>query len=106
MTAPSLAAHGAKRLPSVEVDSYNLETKDDGEFIGDRISKGAFRELIETWRKVLRKKGDDPFGDTKSEDLTKQQLDKLLGEGDVEAAAVVQGAIEDCAKEFATVLRR
>ncbi len=106
MTAPRVAAHGATRLPSVEVDSYNLETKDDGAFIGDRVNKGAFRELIETWRKVLRKKGDDPFGDTRSEDLSKQQLDKLLSEGDVDAAAVVQGAIEDFAKEFAAVLRR
>ena len=49
-TLPSIAEHGATRLPSVEVDSYNIEIKEDGEFIGDRASKGAFREILERWR--------------------------------------------------------
>src|SRR5204863_6984562 len=61
-TLPTVAAHGATRLPSVEVDSYNLELKDDEGFLGDRASKGAFRKLIENWRKPLRKAGSDPFG--------------------------------------------
>ena len=43
-TLPSIAEHGASRLPSVELDSYNIELKDDEGFIGDRASKGAFRE--------------------------------------------------------------
>ena len=58
-----LPAHGSKRLPSVHLDSYNLETKDDEGFLGDRVSKGAFRKLIEGWRKTLRKSGEDPLGD-------------------------------------------
>ncbi len=62
-TLPSIAEHGASRLPSVEVDSYNIELKDDEGFIGDRASKGAFREIIENWRKSVRKAGDDPFGE-------------------------------------------
>ena len=57
-TLPAIAGHGASRLPSVEVDSYNVEVKDDEGFIGDRASKGAFREIIENWRKPLRKAGD------------------------------------------------
>ena len=63
-TLPSIATHGAERLPSVTVDSYNVELKDDEGFIGDRASKGAFRDMIENWRKPLRKAGYDPFGDT------------------------------------------
>lgn len=106
MTAPTVAAHGATRLPSVEVDSYNIETKDDEGFIGDRVNKGAFRDIVEKSRKVLRKKGGDPFGDTESENLSKDQLDKLLSEGDAEAAAIVQGAIEEFAQELARVIRR
>ena len=64
-TLAAIASHGASRLPSVELDSYNLELKDDEGFIGDRASKGAFREIIENWRKSLRKNGDDPFGEVR-----------------------------------------
>jgi predicted NBD/HSP70 family sugar kinase len=105
-TLPKLAGHGASRLPSVEVDSYNVELKDDEGFIGDRASKGAFRDIIENWRKPLRKNGDDPFGDTPSEEITKKELDGLLTKGDPEAAGIVQGAIEDFSQELALVIRR
>jgi len=103
---PALAAHGSTRLPSVEVDSYNLETRDNGGFLGDRITKGAFRDLIENWRKPLRKKGEDPFGDEPSEELSKRTLDDLLSDGDPKAAGVVQSAVEDFAQELAFVIRR
>ena len=46
-TLPAVAAHGARRLPSVDVDSYNVELKDSEGFIGDRASKGAFRNMID-----------------------------------------------------------
>ncbi len=105
-TLPAVAAHGAARLPSVEVDSYNLEIKDDEGFIGDRASKGAFTNLIENWRKALRKTGDDPFGDIATENLSKKQLDELLTKGDAEAAGVLQGAIEEFSQELALVVRR
>src|SRR6266446_681103 len=103
---PALAVHGSTRLPSVEVDSYNLETRDNGSFLGDRITKGAFSDLIENWRKPLRKKGEDPFGDEPSEQLGKRMLDDLLSDGDPKAAGVVQSAVEDFAQELAFVIRR
>src|SRR3954452_15347922 len=105
-TLPDLPVHGGPRLPAVEVDSYNLETKDDEGFLGDRVTKGSFREILENWRNALRKSGDDPFGEEASKDLSKKTLDTLLAEGDPEAAGVVQGAIEDFAQEFALVIRR
>jgi predicted NBD/HSP70 family sugar kinase len=105
-TAPTVATHGAARLPLVEVDSYNVELKDDEGFLGDRASKGAFRDIIENWRKPLRKAGKDPFGDEPSEELSKKTLDSLLTEGDPEAAGILQGAIEDFAQELALVIRR
>lgn len=105
-TAPTIAAHGAARLPSVTVDSYNVELKDDEGFLGDRASKGAFRKILENWRKPLRKNGDDPFGDQASEDISKKALDATLAEGKPEAAGVVQGALEDYAQELALVIRR
>jgi hypothetical protein len=40
--APAVAPHGSHRLPAVDVDSYNVELKDDEGFIGDRASKARF----------------------------------------------------------------
>src|SRR5262245_40774846 len=105
-TLPTVATHGATRLPAVDVDSYNVEVKDDEGFLGDRANKAAFREIIENWRKPLRKAGDDPFGDEPSDDISRKKLDSLLSEGDPEAAGIVQGAIEDFSQELALVIRR
>jgi predicted NBD/HSP70 family sugar kinase len=104
--SPTVATHGATRLPSVDLDSYNVELKDDEGFIGDRASKGAFRAIIENWRKPLRKAGQDPFGDEASDEISKKKLDALLTEGDLKAAGILQGAIEDFAQELALVIRR
>jgi hypothetical protein len=106
VTAPALGHHGAARLPAVDVDSYNLELKDDEGFLGDRASRKAFHSILENWRKPLRKLGADPFGDTPSDDLNRSKLDVVLKEGDAEAAAVIQSAIEDYAQELAVVVRR
>jgi predicted NBD/HSP70 family sugar kinase len=103
---PAVASHGSLRLPSVEVDAYNVELKDDEGFLGDRASKGAFHEIIENWRKELRKVGVDPLGEDASEELSKKKLDAILTRGDAEAAGIIQGAIEDFAQEFALVIRR
>jgi predicted NBD/HSP70 family sugar kinase len=103
---PTLAPHGGMYLPSVEVDSYNLESRDEEGFLGDRVTRAAFRDFIEDLRKLLRKRGEDPLGDEPTEDLSKKTLDKLLAAGAPEAAGVVQGAIEDFAQEFARVIRR
>ena len=105
-TLSTVATHGATRLPSVEVDSYNLELKDDEGFIGDRASKGAFREIIDNWRKSVRKAGDDPFGKEASDEISKKTLDDLMAKGDAEAAGIVQGAIEEFSQELALVIRR
>jgi len=96
----TLPTHGGKVLPSVEVDSYNLEIEDEEGFIGDKASKGAFRRMLDEIRDVLRKDGEDPLGDEDSDAISKKKLDALLTKGEPEAAAVVQGAIEGFAKEL------
>ncbi|KRQ00384.1 MULTISPECIES: ROK family protein [Bradyrhizobium] len=101
-----IAQHGAERLPSVDVDSFNIEIKDEDGFLGDRASKGAFREILEEWRKPLRKSGEDPFGDEPSDKISKKVLDAVLVGDDTEATAVVHSAIEDFAQELAYVTRR
>jgi hypothetical protein len=101
-----IAQHGASRLPSVDVDSFNAELKDEDGFLGDRASKGAFREILDGWRKPLRKSGEDPFGDEPSDKISKKTLDAVLVGDNTEACAVVHSAIEDFAQELAYVTRR
>jgi hypothetical protein len=106
VTTAGIGNHGASRLPSVDIDSYNIEIKDEDGFLGDRASKGAFQVILDKWRKPLRKTGEDPFGGKASEDISKTTLDEILIGDDVEASAVVHSAIEEFAQELAYVTRR
>jgi predicted NBD/HSP70 family sugar kinase len=106
VTTAGIGRHGATRLPSVDVDSFNIELKDDKGFLGDRASKGAFREILDSLRKPLKKNGDDPLGKKAAGDIAKSELDEaLLGE-DIHASALVHGAIEQFAQELAYVTGR
>jgi len=106
VTTTGIARHGATRLPSVEVDSFNIELKDDDGFLGDRASKGAFRKILDTLRKPLKKNGDDPLGKKSAGEIAKSELDEVLVGDDVAAAALVHGAIEEFAGELAYVTGR
>jgi predicted NBD/HSP70 family sugar kinase len=102
----AIGRHGAERLPAVDVDSYNIELKDDDGFLGDRASKGAFQQILDDWRKPLRKNGDDPLGKKASDDLGKSTLDEVLVGDDIMAAALVHGALEEFARQLAYVTQR
>src|ERR1044071_865522 len=106
VTTTGIARHGATRLPSVEVDSFNVELKDDEGFLGDRASKGAFRKILDDLRKPLKKAGDDPLGKKSTDEIPKSELDEALVGADVGAAALVHGAIEEFAQELAYVTGR
>jgi hypothetical protein len=106
ITTTGIARHGATRLPSVEVDSFNIEIKDDDGFLGDRASKGAFRKILDALRKPLKKNGDDPLGNKSAVAIPKSALDEALVGDDIGAAALVHGAIEEFAQELAYVTRR
>lgn len=105
-TTAGIGRHGALRLPSVDIDSYNIELKDEDGFLGDRASKGAFQAILDNWRKPLKKSGEDPFGGKATEEIGKKQLDDMLVGDDVEASAIVHSAVEDFAQELAFVTRR
>ena len=106
LTTSGIGRHGATRLPSVDVDSFNIELKDDEGFLGDRASKGAFREILDTLRKPLKKNGEDPLGDKSAEAIGKTTLDEALVGDDIHASALVHGAIEEFAQELAYVTQR
>ena len=101
-----LLAHGAEQLSLVTVDAYNAELRSAEGFVGDRASKRAFMAILDDWRERVRQAGEDPFGETPTEEISKKQLDKVLAQGDAEAAGIIQGAIEEFSQEFAQVIRR
>lgn len=101
-----LPRHGSTLLPSVKVDSYNLEIKDEHGFIGDHASKSAFAAILDKWRKPLRRLGDDPLGGKPSDEVSKKELDSLLSKGETDAAGVVHSAVEEFAQQLACVIRR
>lgn len=106
LAAPAVAAHGAGQLVAVTIDTYNAELRNADGFIGDRASNRAFRAILDDLRERIRKVGDDPFGDTPTEEISKRKLDKVIQDGDPEAAGIIQGTIEEFAQELATVIRR
>jgi hypothetical protein len=97
---------GAPRLPGVRIDSYNVEIRASGRFIGDRASGRAFGAILEHGRERVRKVEADPLGGVESSQISKKTLDRLLLAGDVEAAGVVLGTIEDFSQHFARVIGR
>jgi len=102
----SLAGHGAGRLAAVHIDTYNAELRDEAGFVGDRASGRAFRAILDDMRERVSQVDDDPVGDVPSRHISKKKLDRLLLDGDPEAAGVLLGAIEEFAQEFATVIGR
>ena len=106
LTTSGIGRHGATRLPSVDVDSFNIELKDDEGFLGDRASKSAFRGILDSLRKPLRKNGEDPLGTKSAEAIGKSALDEALVGDDIHASALVHGAIEGFAQELAYVTQR
>ena len=101
-----IAVHGACRLTRVDIDGYNAEISDDDGFVGDRASGRAFRAILEAAREQVRKLDEDPLGEVPSTEISKKQLDRLLAEGDAEAAGLVLGTIEEFATEFAQVIQQ
>jgi hypothetical protein len=106
LATSGIGRHGASRLPSVDVDNFNIELKDDDGFLGDRASKGAFRRILDSLRKPLKKNGEDPLGNKSADTIAKSALDEALVGSDIGAAALVHGAIEEFARELAFVTQR
>ncbi|EJC71444.1 hypothetical protein Rleg5DRAFT_7306 [Rhizobium leguminosarum bv. viciae WSM1455] len=97
-------AHGALNLPLVTIDDYNNELRDKDGFVGDNANKKTFQQKLDDWRKRIRKVGNDPIGKTATEKLSKKKIDAILKGDDLAAAALVMGAVEDFAQDFADVI--
>lgn len=104
--APAGLSHGGRLLPAVTVDTYNEELRDEEGFVGDRASRRAFRAILADWRDRLAERGEDPFGDLPTEEISKSKLDKMLASADPVSAGLVHTVVEEFAGELATVVRR
>ncbi len=105
LSAAPIAGHGAVRLPSVEVDGYNAQLRDDDGFVGDRARRAAFFEGFDKWRSIAASAGKDLFSEPTT-DISKRSLDKMFLEGNVRGQAVMLSAIEEFAHNLAAVTRR
>jgi predicted NBD/HSP70 family sugar kinase len=101
-----LPRHGALDLPTVRIDSYNLDIKYQNERLAAATNKGALKMALERWRKAASRSGSDPFGKRASTEITKKELDEALASEDDEARCIVLGAIEDFARSLAQLAER
>ncbi|CAN7319125.1 ROK family protein [Polaromonas sp. LjRoot131] len=111
-TAPSAPAlpddltHGGLRRPDVTIQGYSLQLHDGEGFAGDSVSRRAYSEMLDTWRKLYRRiSGLDPLGRKPTAEIGKKRLDELLRRNG-KAAAIISAASEDYAWQLARVVRR
>ena len=98
--------HGALTLPAVRIESYNLEIRNGKDFVGDQASGRAFRALLDKVQDEAGDQADDALGDVRAAEMKKKEWDKLLTEGDADAAAIIHGAVEEFSQNLAAVVRR
>lgn len=95
-------SHGTLSLPSVVIDSYSLETREAGGFVGDQASQTAFLRVLDEWRQLLKGRGPDPFGSAATADLS-PTLGRAATGSDPIAAHAVELATEEFAERLAHV---
>ena len=90
--------HAEQSLPSVTVDTYNEELRDEEGFVGDRASGRAFRAILDDWRERMTQNGEDPLGGKATRDISKNELDKRLASYYPVASCLIHSAIEELAQ--------
>jgi hypothetical protein len=106
VSLPDDLTHGGLKRPTVTINGYSLELHDGDGFVGDSVSRVAYSEMLDTWRKLYRRiSGQDPLGTKPTRDISKKRLDELL-RGSGKAAAIISAASEDYAWQLARVVRR
>jgi predicted NBD/HSP70 family sugar kinase len=100
--------HGARQLPSVTVESYNLELHESGTgFVGDRANDEAFAGILERFRRACAEGADDPLGHRAGGEFGTRDLEELLDDGGPpRIAALVDETIDEFAHELLHVIAR
>lgn len=98
--------HGALKLPSVTIGNYSLELRNGDSFIGDSVSRSAFRDTVEVWRKLFAAMdGQDAFGSKPAVEISKKKLDALW-QGETLAATAINAAMDDYALQLCGVVQQ
>jgi hypothetical protein len=104
---PPLPQHGTTELRGIRIDAYSVDLPSGDGQLGDRASHRAFDAILTEWRRrLVRGGGVDPFGGDPDDEIPREALDAALTGGAPEAAGLVQGSIEDFARNLAGVIRR
>lgn len=94
------------QLPAVAIESYNLEIREGRRFVGDRASGRAFRALLDKVQDQAGDLAEEVFGDAKVAKMKKKEWDRLLTDGDPNAAAIIHSAVEEFSQNLAAVVKR
>ena len=103
---PPPQQHGARALPALVIDGYSLEIEDAQGLVGDQASQTAFRAVLTEWRERMERAGRDPLGPKPSEEISKDELDRMAKSGDTDAARTVALAVAEFSERLASVIRR
>ena len=106
ITTTGIAAHGASRLPSVEVDSFNIELKDEEGFLETAPAKAPSGTFSTDGGSRCVSRAKIPLARSHRKTLARRCSTPSWSVDDTEAAAVVHSTIEDFAQELAYVTRR
>jgi len=105
ITTTGIARHGATRLPSVDVDSFNMNSRTTTASSATAPARGRFARFSTRCASRCAKSGEDPLGKKAAEDFgrassTRRWRVTMSGRG------AVHGAIEEFAGELAIVTGR
>jgi hypothetical protein len=52
VSLPDDLTHGGLRQPGVTINGYSLQLHDGEGFVGDSVSRTAYSEMLDVWRKL------------------------------------------------------
>jgi predicted NBD/HSP70 family sugar kinase len=95
-----LAGHALPALPTVIIDSYNLDVRDGRKIQNHRLRRAAFFEAL---ARIAAEAGD-AFDGKSPQDISRKELEHELRHGDAASVSVIENAIEIFAAEIAEVV--
>jgi len=100
------AQHGACTLENLRIESYSLETQDEEGLVGDQASQTAFREALHDFQEGMERSGESAWGERDLDELSNEDLDRILQADDGDEAHTVALAVADFAERLAYVIER